>query len=391
MKKLLLIIFLLSTVYTAWCQDDIYYFPSKQKKENTSTKANSATDTSGMTAYEKYLALKEQGSTTNESTTVQADTENSRKPSYVVVNQDTTSGNVTINNYYFDDDRFGFYRRFYFDYYYPYYYDPFLWDYYTWWGYPYAGFYAGYYGYYGYWGYYWGYYPYYYPYYRGYWHGFYDGYYWRDYVTVYPREGVRVTPGRRMGGYVDLSRRESASYYPARFASNDYYHGTRRNGITAVNNASGGGDNVSTRRSIASNSNSSYTSSSSVTTTRPYISSQTRRTNYVPTYNTNTSSERRAYPTSSTRDDNYVVINNRRVRVVEVSQPSTPTPRRSGTSYTPAVRSVSNTSNNDMPARSTSTEIKNNNPSQPVYNPTPTPSTRSGGSESRPGGSGRRR
>ncbi|MGC8804185.1 MAG: hypothetical protein ACP5PS_10535, partial [Bacteroidales bacterium] len=153
---LLLAAGLMSSSLIAWGQDDIYYFPSKHVDANNST--SQLPDTTGMTAYEKYRSLKEgENAYKREENAVNSDSDNARKPSYVVVNQDTTTGNVTINKYYFDDDRFGFYRRFYFDYYYPYYYDPFLWDYYVWWGYPYAGFYVGY----SYWGY-WGYYPYYY-------------------------------------------------------------------------------------------------------------------------------------------------------------------------------------------------------------------------------------
>lgn len=376
---------LLSGGLIAWGQDDIYYYPSKHTDEKSTVSPLS--DTSGMTAYEKYRALKEgENGDNKDAATITSDSDNARKPSYVVVNQDTTTGNVTVNNYYFDDDRFGFYRRFYFDYYCPYYYDPFLWDYYVWWGYPYFGFYAGY-NYWGYRGYYPYYYSYYYPYYHGYWHGFYDGYYWRDYVTVQPRSGVYVTPGRRLGGYVNLSRRESASYYPGRFAANDYYHGSRRNSISTVSNSSASVPERTSvsRRSVASTT--SYSSPSNVTTTRPYVAQDGRRSNYVPTYNTNTG-ERRTYTATTPRDDNYVVVNNRRVRVVEVAQPNTPAPRRSSTSYTPTVRSGNN-GNNEVRTRRAASEVRNSNP-QPTYNSAP--ASRGGGSVSHSGGgSGRRR
>lgn len=387
---LLFAVSLVTSLQAMGGNDDIYYFPSKHAEEKASV--SQLPDTSGMTAYEKYRALKE-GENANEANNNSAsspDTDNSRKPSYVVVNQDTTTGNVTINNYYFDDDRFGFYRRFYLDYYYyPYYYDPFLWEYSFWWGYPYAGFYVGYgYGYWGYWGYYPYYYSYYYPYYYGYWHGFYDGYYWRDYVTTQPRSGVYVTPGRRLGGYVNLSRRENASYYPGRFAANDYYHGSRRNGTTTVaNSATSIPERTAVTRRSVSATTSNYNATSNVTTTRPYMGQQTRRSNYIPTYNT-TTGERRAYSGSSSRNEDYIVVNNRRVKVVEVTQTSTPTPRRSNTTYTPTVRSGSSNSSNEVQTRRSSTEVHVNSP-QPAYNAAP--ASRGGGAESHPSGTGRRR
>ncbi len=360
-----LAIILLMPAHVAFSQDDLYYFPSKHKGENIQSTTVRGTDTSGMTDYERYRALKEkENSNSNNDSSNNSETIK-QEPSVVVVKNDSTSGNVIVNNYYIDDDRFAYYRRFYLDYYYdPFWYDPFYWDYYYGWGGPYVGFYYswgypyyGYYGYYGYW-----HRPWYSSYYFGYWNGFYSGFYWGYYADNLPTRGiVNYTPGRRMGGYVNISRTEDAAYYSGRFASNDYYHGTRRNrGVTSfrssVNEPSASippTNNANSRRTSTYNNNTNSNSANidksltAINTTRPYVPSR-RTSNYVPTYNMNnqeikTEQRRR----TTTENNNYVVTNTRQVRNANPGNQgnvSAPSPRRSTDSYTPPVRTSSSSS-----------------------------------------------
>ncbi len=377
-KILLILIGVILSAYYVAGQDDIYFFPSKQKTAPTATPK----DKDEMTPYEKYRAMKEGEQKDVETSTAFSEQEND-KPSYFLVNKDSVSAQqVVVNNYYFDDDRFAFYRRFYLDYYYsPYFYDPIYWDALFWWGYPYVGFYYRYS-----WPYVWGYYPHYYPYYWGYWDGFYTGYYWRDYLDNQPTGIIYANPGRRMGGYINLSRQQSTSYYSGRFASNDYYHGSRRNGAPTVSNNEMNASNqtLSTRRHVAS-----YKTNNNFVTTRPYKEINSRRNTYIPTYVT-PSGERRSYNTLTRNENNYIVVNNQRIKIVENVQNETNNPRRSNVTYTPTVRSTNSYNNSYEPAKGTSNT--RNTYSSPSYQASPNNgNNNSGSSQPSSGGSGRRR
>jgi hypothetical protein len=426
-------------------QDDIYYMPSKNSSVN-SGQTNKTIDTTGMTDYEKYRALRESNigaqstslinrdkeiDSTNRNSVFDSTNSITLNPAYVVVNNDTTNGSVTINNYYLDnDDRYSSYRRMYFDYYYsPYYYDPFYWDFSYGWGGPYFGFHYGYGSpyYYGYYDNYW-YYPYgYYPYYCGgcnYWggnYGYNSGYY-NNYNHQYG--SVNYSGGRRLGGYSAPATSGSSAYYGGRFAGADNYHGTRRGANATVGNSSATNSASSIRRqtswdsyngvSVATVRRSASSTNRVVATTRPYDNSARRNsTGYTPTYSmpgtnsrslynvSNNEGSRRQTLTNSNQSsvNNYVVnssgSNVRRstgsssnyvpVRTENSGSNYTPAPRRSNENYTPPVRTTSQSTTSDGGSR------RSSSPSYSSGGSSSQPSNSSSGSSGHSSGSGRRR
>lgn len=341
----------------AIAQDDLYYMPSKDKSNEVV--AVPAVDTSGMTNYEKYRALRE-GDSSNSNVKAKNDTpEVANQPDLTTISYD--SSNVYVNNYYVQDDpdRFWRYRSFGFDYYYPYgycgasYYDPYFYGY--GWGYPYFGFSYGYSS----WslGFYWSY-PYYsgyygYPYYHSYYHGFYDGYYYSD--NYYrPRGNYNYTPGRRAGGFANTIDK-STKYYGGRYSGADFYHGTRR-GANYSSGQVSGTNGISRRNAITTAENNTAVSRRSATSNTRYtqynnVQSNTRRYSNTPAY---------ILPPSQTSNNNAVTrrysnspdnstYNRRQSTSSENSSNVNQAPRRRSESYTPSTNNNSSNNSNNQP------------------------------------------
>jgi hypothetical protein len=344
-----------SWTFKSNAQDDIYYTPSKNTSTATNLSAsNTVKDTSGMTDYEKYRAMRDGGSAdagnSSNAPSGSIDQYTSRgtaDDSTSSVNPNTSgqqanqgSGTTIINNYNSDEDydgRFSTYRSLYFDYYndpFLYGYDPYLYGGFGWgfgfgyglgWGFG-LGMYSP--------GCYWGYSPYYYsgfysPYYGGYWGGYYGNEYGygMNRAPFYNNGG-----GRRVAG--NISARNN-------YSSAAYNGGGRRavgNNISARNNFSsaaytGGGrrtavSNVATTSSVrratpAVSTTRAFNSSrlSNIPTTRSNVNySQGTRRSYTPSYNTSRMYSRPSYNSNSApaRSTNYA------------------TPRRSSEGFSPS-------------------------------------------------------
>jgi len=337
-----------------YSQDDLYYFPSKDK-ENPSEKIK---DTSGMSDYEKYRALKESQKNTvryyepNEEETQQQETntDSNVKPSSTVVYKDSTNGNVIVNNYYYDDDRFANYRRFYFDYYDPYY-DLYWWPYYGWNGW-YVGFYSSWYYPYS-WSWYWCspywyYSPYYYSYYHGYYDGFYNGYYYQN--NTYRTGDVYIHGGRRIGSFSSTKVTDN-SYYAGKYLANDLYHGTQRRN-PAVPTAYYSSTTQRSETSYADNKVPASTRTrvvSTINTTKPILSNERKYTSYTPTYQNPSNNEINRRYTPASRNVYYGADNSNNARVYQTTRTrsngtnTTVTPRRSNQPSTTERRHNSNT------------------------------------------------
>lgn len=390
-------------------QDDLYYMPSKQPANDSKKQPKLSVDTTGMTDYEKYRALRDADTFTVANRNV-ADTSIDReeyakkkgmeryKDAQVIdTNQvqyenpnysEQSPGETTvINNYYSDDDydyRFNRYRSFYFDYYDPYYwrYDPFYWNCGIGFGWPYSSFYFGwsspYYGWYDPYDYYfyrplYWYQPYYHSYWGGYgyWHGYYNGYYHGYYDDNYYGRGSvhSYSNGRRTMGLYNrpYSSANANSYvrggnygtsFGSRRQASDYLplNSTKQNTVNDSHRRNAW-DTYSTPAS-SSRRNSSNTSRviNNVQTTRPAEAGGSRRTsgNYTPTYSMPNTSSRPSYNNSGSGSNSNT---NRRT-----NSTYTPSDNNSGSgSYTPTTgsRRSSGSSGSYTPTRSSNTNSGN--------------------------------
>ena len=401
-NKALILFSLLLGIGTAQAQDDIYYMPSKDtnsKNESTAGKTILRQDTTGMTDYQKYRAMRDGDNYVAEATdSITSEPNNSPKedqdPAYAFSTSDTLeNGTLVVNNYYFEekDSRFQSYRSFYFDYY-----DPYYWDYYPSysfgyaWGSPYYGYSFGF-GYsnpYYYWGRpnYW-YYPFYSNYYGGYYsysHGYYDGYYSGQYNRIHSQMNSSGGSRRNFGQY--NSRTDGFSGNSGNNSLGSNRRSSVSNSIRPETTVAVGSSRRSSANVNATNARGSNYSRSTVQTTRPnnVDASNRRAANYyVPSYNrgnqsvkqnyTNTGQSRRQVNTTNPTIYNAsgrTYNSNTSTLTRKSTETSTSTPRRNTESYTPPARTQSTYNNDGESRRSTNT-------STPTY---------SGGNSSRSSG-----
>ena len=429
-NKLILVGSLLLSMSLSYAQDDIYYMPSKDKEEVKSNPIENAVlnvDTSGMTDYQKYRAMRDgEASVPASNDTIYAKPVESKsqdqEPAYAFSSSDTSSdGTVIVNNYYFDDyeAQNRSYRNLYFDYY-----DPFYWDYSPYfsmgfygggpyygysfgygyydpyyWGSPYSWYrpcYSGFYGYYGYYGgYYGGYYS--------YTHGYYDGYYSGEYNHIRSQMNTSGGGRRSMGQYTP--RISSSQGFNNNVSIANSRRGSTFNNTNAVmqQNVAAGG---SRRSASTMNSNvvasSRYNARTNMATTRPNVAPSARRSleYYVPSYNRGNNTQNQTYNsavTGSRRQNAYNTTSgtNSVVRTYNsnTSTPSrqngevsTPNPRRSSDSYTLPVRTQSvntGTSDDGGSRRSTSSGSTYSGGNSGRSSGSSAPSNNSGGGGSR--------
>jgi len=319
-------------------QDDIYYSPSKNEAVSKPTSNASIKDTAGMSAYEKYRAMRDveinsknskpDSITSNETSQKSKNNVGQSKKkvaidSSSVVNEtqeyneqpeDNDQQGAVVNNYYSDDgfyyDRFRRYHSFYFDNYFDPFFDPFCWDFGFGWGMPYWGFGFG-------WGYPYSWYsPYgYYGYKPAYW---YQPSYYRNYGNnggyLHPAGGARRTlgsygtPSSFRNAGVNYGNRNiySGSSFGRRVVSaapntNITNYGINRRSAVMTTNQNPTNTNGTVRRNVI---NSGSDRLKTIPTTRLPVNESRRNIssgNYSPSYSSRTSTK----PSYNTPNNSY--------------------------------------------------------------------------------------